>query len=228
MTARNEILGRIRRVADLAGGSTGSRRAGIEHRFANPPRHVVPARASGKSRAELVAMLSGYLSSQSAAVIEVEASAQVPAAIAARLAAEGVPGSIRIGTDPVLAALPWSAAGSLRVSHGPARADDPVGVSRAVAGIAETGTLMLLSGRDNPVTLAFLPETHVVVLAVEAIVGTYEEAIAALRAQTAATGLPRTVNLVSGPSRTADIMGILVTGAHGPRRLIVVLVRGPG
>jgi L-lactate dehydrogenase complex protein LldG len=38
--------------------------------------------------------------------------------------------------------------------------------------------------------------------------------------------MPRTLNLVSGPSRTADIGGRIVIGAHGPRRLMVVIVGG--
>ena len=96
-------------------------------------------------------------------------------------------------------------------------------MSRAVAGVAETGTLALASGADNPVTLGFLPDTHIVVLRADTIVGSYEAACALVRA--AADGaMPRTLNLVTGASRTGDIGGKIVMGAHGPRRLAVVLL----
>jgi L-lactate dehydrogenase complex protein LldG len=97
-------------------------------------------------------------------------------------------------------------------------------LSRAVAAVAETGTLVLTSGPANPVTLNFLPETHIVVLAAEDIVGPYEAAFDRVRAAWGQGIMPRTVNLVSGPSRTADVGGRLVTGAHGPRRLCVIIV----
>jgi L-lactate dehydrogenase complex protein LldG len=52
----------------------------------------------------------------------------------------------------------------------------------------------------------------------------YEEAWDSLRAHAGADGLPRTVNFISGPSRTADIEQRLIMGAHGPKRLHVILV----
>jgi L-lactate dehydrogenase complex protein LldG len=95
-----------------------------------------------------------------------------------------------------------------------------------VAGVAETGTLVLASGPDNPVTLTFVPDTHVVVVEAQTIVGSYEEAVMRLLRELGQ--LPRTLNLVSAPSRTGDIGGKIVMGAHGPRRLAVVLVGQSG
>ncbi len=83
---------------------------------------------------------------------------------------------------------------------------------------------MLTSGRDNPTTLTFLPETHVVVLDGNDIVGDYEAAWTKLRARYGKAAMPRTVNLITGPSRSADIEQTLLLGAHGPRRLQIVLV----
>jgi L-lactate dehydrogenase complex protein LldG len=100
---------------------------------------------------------------------------------------------------------------------------DAVTLSRAIAAIAETGTLMLASGVDNPTTLAFLPETHLVAIDRTRILSTFEEATALLR-RTYGTNLPRTVNFISGASRTGDIGGRIVHGAHGPRQLFVFLI----
>jgi L-lactate dehydrogenase complex protein LldG len=70
----------------------------------------------------------------------------------------------------------------------------------------------------------FLPENHFVVLQAKDITGSYEESWDRFRATYGRGTLPRTVNLVSGPSATADIERTLVRGAHGPRRLAVFLV----
>jgi L-lactate dehydrogenase complex protein LldG len=99
-----------------------------------------------------------------------------------------------------------------------------VSLSHAFGGVAETGTLVMASGAANPVTLNYMPETHIVVLNANDIVGPYEAAFDRVRAALGPGTMPRTLNLISGPSRTGDIGGRLVMGAHGPRRLCVVIV----
>ncbi len=111
--------------------------------------------------------------------------------------------------------------------EGRAEADDPVSLQHGFAGIAETGTLMLPGGPQRPTTLNLLCETEIVVLRASRIVGAYEEAWDLVRAELAVPAggiLPRNVMLVTGPSRSADIESVLELGAHGPRRLHVVLV----
>ena len=93
----------------------------------------------------------------------------------------------------------------------------------AFAGIAETGSVMLLSGPGSPTTLNFLPEDHIVVLRESRIVPHLEDAWAMLRAER--ESMPRTVNLICGPSKTGDIELVILEGAHGPRRLRVVVVQ---
>ena len=92
------------------------------------------------------------------------------------------------------------------------------------AAIAETGTLMLISGPQTPTTLNFLPDTHIVVVRVEQVVASYEDGWDQLRASGAGERLPRVINFITGPSRTADIEQHIELGAHGPRRLHIVLV----
>ena len=87
---------------------------------------------------------------------------------------------------------------------------------------------MLPSAPERPTTLNLLSDTAIVVLRTARVVGAYEEAWDLLRAEhrDALTGgaMPRNVMLVTGPSRSADIESVLELGAHGPRRLHVVLV----
>jgi L-lactate dehydrogenase complex protein LldG len=100
--------------------------------------------------------------------------------------------------------------------------EDAVSLQHGFAGIAETGTLMLPSAPERPTTLNLLPDTALVFLRASRILGAYEEAWDMLRAELGA--MPRNVMLVTGPSRSADIEQTLELGAHGPRRLHILLV----
>jgi L-lactate dehydrogenase complex protein LldG len=100
--------------------------------------------------------------------------------------------------------------------------EDLVGLGGAFAGIAETGTLMLLSSEQTPASTHLLPETHIALLHVNRVVAHYEDAFALMRAEHGEP--PRAMNLVSGPSRTADIEQTLVMGAHGPYRVHIILI----
>ncbi len=112
----------------------------------------------------------------------------------------------------------------LEVEIGKAEASDQASLTGAFAGVAETGTLLLVSGPQAPTTLNFLPETHIAVLRASRMVGPYEDAWERVRARYGRGGLPRTVNFITGPSRTADIEQTIQLGAHGPRRLHIVLI----
>jgi L-lactate dehydrogenase complex protein LldG len=144
---------------------------------------------------------------------------------------ESVPGTVarylaehNLGTRavcwPQLADLDWSACG-LQVEARSARGDDLVGITGALCAIAETGTLVTLTGRETPPTVSLLPETHVAVVRASRVVRSMEDAWALVRE---AGGMPRAVNFISGPSRTADIEQTVTLGAHGPYRVHIVLV----
>ena len=90
--------------------------------------------------------------------------------------------------------------------------------------MAETGTLALLSGQDNPTTLNFLPDYHLVVIDKADIVGDYETVWTRLRDRYGEAVMPRIVNFITGPSRSGDIEQKLLFGAHGPRSLHVMVV----
>jgi L-lactate dehydrogenase complex protein LldG len=122
---------------------------------------------------------------------------------------------------PALTSLDWRSEG-LEIEPRAARKDDLVGITGVFLGIAETGTLMLLSGPQTPATVSLLPETHVAVVEAGRIVATMEQAWDRLRVERGA--LPRAVNFISGPSRTADIEQTVTLGAHGPYRVLIIIV----
>lgn len=219
--ARKIVLERVR--AALGAGADRERNAAVERRLERHPRGTIPARA-GANRAERIALFTEMLGRQGADVRRVATGKEAVAAIASYLGTCNLPPLLRMGSDPILAALPWREAWDIERVFGPAEAADGASLSRAVAGAAETGTLFLVSGPDNPTSLNFLPEAHSVLIAAEDIVGSYEEAWDRLRGLYGEGRLPRTVNLISGPSRTADIEQTIVRGAHGPRRLHVLIL----
>jgi L-lactate dehydrogenase complex protein LldG len=220
--SRAQILARIRDGLGVAPDDAG-RKSVVAARLKSAKPHLIPDRVTNPD-ADLPALFRSYLEGQSATVVNVAAPAGVPSAVANFLRSSNLPQCVRVGEDPFLAKLDWSTEPALERRPGRARADDDVGLSHATVAVAETGTLVLASGDANPVTLNFLPETHIVVLRSKDIVGPYEAAFEQVRSAYGRGTMPRTLNLISGPSRTGDIGGKLVLGAHGPRRMCVIVV----
>jgi L-lactate dehydrogenase complex protein LldG len=221
MSARDSILAGIRRSLGVTGDEA-TRRFEVETRLKQAPAGIVPKRGQGDASARLATFKTEAERAQ-ASVVEVNAWADAPAEIARFLRDNNCPATLRMGADPRLAAMPWGET-ALEILHGASDGSDANAVSVAFAGIAESGTLALVSGPDNPTTLNFLAETHVVVLPREAIAADYESVFASLRAIYGKGAAPRTVNFITGPSRSADIEQTLLLGAHGPRRLHIVVV----
>ena len=192
----------------------GSSREIAARRLLSPPQHVTPAFAKLEGRA-LLARFVAELCGRSAEVIEIESLDGLPRAIEPRLLAAGLSISdLVVSDDPAFQGLfPSGEVRPPRVAK--------AALTHAWGGVGETGTLVLASGPDNPTSLAFQPDVHVVAVSRLRIYAAYEEALSDLVRERG--GLPRAVNLVSGPSRTGDIGGRIVLGAHGPRRLIVVI-----
>ena len=193
-------------------------------RVAAHRRNLVPARATEIDERGRVELFAGMAEEVQATVTRVTSLATVPEAIARYLAAENLPAELVMAPDPSLDEIPWKTWPLLQIRRGRAEPEDRVSVTPCHAAIAETGTLMLISGAQTPTTLNFLPETHIVVVRRDQVVATYEDGWDRLRAAAKAEALPRAVNFITGPSRTADIEQHIELGAHGPRRLHIVLV----
>jgi L-lactate dehydrogenase complex protein LldG len=220
--ARSKVFARIRAALDVDPEDK-SGHAVVADRLRRHPSGTVPARARLYGE-QAIGQFAEMLTKQGADVSRSATPKRIVGAIGSYLGSNNLPPRLRMGADPVLAGLPWREAWDVERSFGQADPSDKASLSRALVGAAETGTLFLVSGKDNPTTLAFLPETHMVLIAASDIVGSYEEAWGRLRAVYGAGALPRTVNLISGPSRTADIEQTIVRGAHGPRRLHVLIL----
>jgi L-lactate dehydrogenase complex protein LldG len=222
--SREAILGAIRRGLKR-GPLPADQRMMLEARLAAHPRHLIPAR-SRVPRPEQVALFVRNVEKEFGTVRRVPSLAEVPDAVAEYLAAHNLPPRLAIAPHPELAVLDWAARPLLQVEARRGDPEDAVSLQHGFAGIAETGTLMLPSALERPTTLNLLPDTALVFLRASRIVGAYEEAWDMLRAErgTERPLMPRNVMFVTGPSRSADIEQTLELGAHGPRRLHILLV----
>jgi L-lactate dehydrogenase complex protein LldG len=222
MTARDTLFASIRASLGVTGEEP-ARRAAVAQRLTQHPRGVIPARGQ-LPPAECVKLFAQMVEAANGTAEILASAADVPSAVAALLRRHNLPLQVRRGDDPRLAALPWDRERTLEVSTGASDGHQLASVSHAFAGVAETGTLVLASGPDNPTTLNFLPDTHIVVVAARDIAGDYETVWQRVREQFGIEKLPRAINMITGPSRSADIAQILILGAHGPRRLRVLVV----
>ena len=213
--ARQRILARIRQRQGRPAVRDDAETALVRAHLDAHPRNPAP-----RDTWEPIARFRERALSLASTVDEITQLHEVPASVAKYLQEQALPLNAVCWRE--LATLDWAAAGMV-VEARCARGDDLVGITGAYCAIAETGTIMTLSGADTPPSASLLPETHIAVVRCARIVSRMEDAWSLCRAERNA--LPRAVNFISGPSRTADIEQTVTLGAHGPYRVHVVLVR---
>ncbi|WP_404991468.1 lactate utilization protein C [Cupriavidus pauculus] len=220
--ARDRIFARIRAAQGRGAKVTEGEREAVADYLNRHPQGPRPA--VGQNLADA---FSEQAQKMASTVDRVATLADVPGAVLRYL--DGLSLARRAVAWTALGALPWAAQGMevecrppLREPQADREHGDLVGITGCFVAIAETGSLMLLSGPETFASAALLPETHIAVVPVSRIVANMEEAFARMRAEHGQ--LPRATNIISGPSRTGDIEQTIVLGAHGPYRVHVVLV----
>ncbi len=166
--------------------------------------------------ADLPAAFAKRLSAQFADVRMLGSMADVPGAIADVLRGRNMAARIHVAPDSELAALDLP---NVEVRRDPPGAFDAA-VTRAPFAIAATGTLVYASGKGAPASWHFRPVLEIAILRACDIAAEFEDVLAHFP-----NGLPATMNLVSGPSRTGDIEQTMELGAHGPKALAVLIVK---
>jgi L-lactate utilization protein LutC len=99
-----------------------------------------------------------------------------------------------------------------------------IGVSGIDYALADTGTLVLLTGEGQARSISLLPPVHIAVVNPDQIVSGLDDLFALARSERKDKQLPSAVTFITGPSRTADIELTLVIGVHGPQELHVVIL----
>jgi L-lactate dehydrogenase complex protein LldG len=215
--ARAAILAK---VSQALGRETASpeEKAAAMARLASPKPNLLPKRGQLElpARIELFLSMAKDVATTFVRAVDLNAAGRE---IGDYLAANALPFQVMMAPDSRLDAVNDA---RLVVKRGTARAEDAVGVTIAFAGVAETGSLAVLGDAKTPNGLNFLPDTHIVLLPASRVVPTYEDVWALLRSEYGP--LPRVVNFITGPSRTGDIEQTILLGAHGPRRLHIILL----
>ncbi len=225
MGAREEILGKLRSRLGHSDAPNGQNPA-FKH-IQEHHKNLIPKRGN-LNKAQRVDLFVQEATRVNATVARVASLDEVPDQVSAYLREHQLPARIKIAPHEHLKSLNWQEKTSLMVDEGRGVGDDGVSVSVAYGGVAETGTLVMSSGPQSPTSLNFLPLDHIVVLQAEDIAGDYETVWERIRNKAGPGKLPRTVNWITGPSRTADIEQTLLLGAHGPQRLHILIVDQPG
>jgi L-lactate dehydrogenase complex protein LldG len=179
MSARDTVLGKnIRRRCGCLPQTM--RRSAVADRLESTPTGVIPGRAK-LPKAGQVDLFCAMAEQFGATLTRVSDYKAVAAEVTTYLRSRNLPAEIRMGADKRLKKAGWETEKNLEIRHGASDGGDLSGVSHAMAGIAETGTLALASGQDNPTTINFLPEHHIVVLKASDIKGDMESVWAMLR-----------------------------------------------
>jgi len=219
--SRDAVLARVRRALGRTGPGDEARANAQAYvaAHAQGPRPSMPA--------DLAQRFMERASDMASTVERVARREDIPAAVARYLEALVLPPAIAMQKSrrgvcwPELADLDWQGAG-LAIEARPTAGQDRLGITGSFCAIAETGTLVFLTGADSPTGPALLTDTHVAVVRADRIVSGMEEAFALVREERPT--MPRAINMISGPSRTGDIEQTIVLGAHGPYRVHILVL----
>ncbi len=222
--AREDILGAIRRSLKSRANDR-DRQAAVEQRIGKRARGPAPTHARVAASA-IVDQFTAKAEAVTATVTRVSDLHDVPGAIAAYLSQHNLAAEIARAPDPLLDSVPWDEAPLLTVRRDPPGPADPVGVTAAFGGVAETGSLVMYSAPNAPAAASLLPDTSIAVLMANRIGASLNDVWDRTRAID--EGLPRALTLVTGPSCTGDLELTIERGAHGPRRVHVVVVDADG
>ncbi len=218
MSARENILNRIRDAVEPAQQRTypafnfdpEQLPAEVQQRLNRPEIQTQVSLAS-----DTISELISRMEAVNMSVARLQSASEIVPAVEAYLAQQGIKGGVSV--SPSLQSLEWDSS----VRFGPATAHESVSVTSCFAAIAETGSVVTMSGPATPATLNFLPDTHIVVLYESQVVNYMEDVWSKMRLLNAT---PRALNLITGPSRTADIEQQIELGAHGPRSMHILLL----
>lgn len=213
--ARERVLANVRAALNRVGPLPESVARSLQGRLARPRANLAPAVGD-----DLVARFVEMITAVSGRVTRVAHIDGVADAVAGLLETFDLGERVVVAPDATLEGIPWS--NRLSVERRAASGDDRLSVTAAYAAVAETGSLVLLSAAESPTTLNFLPDDHVIVVRESQVVAHIEDVWARMRRDKRA--MPRTVNFITGPSKTGDVEMIMQEGAHGPRRLHVILI----
>lgn len=211
--ARNNILERIRKAnrhipqADLV--------AVVNERLQRHPRGPRP-----HWQEELLLRFINKVKQAAASLEYINSQQDIVQAVVSYIKEHALDESLVRTDTPLLNTLKWP--DSFQAEARAATSQDMVVLVEAYAAVAETGSVVMCSSENTPVSLNFLPDHYLCVVHKHRIVSSMEDLWDRIRQD--GPMLPRAINIITGPSRTADVEQIIQMGAHGPRRVHLLLL----
>jgi L-lactate dehydrogenase complex protein LldG len=200
-------------------------RSGLEKFDATPEPvpQAAAARTETPDRESLIESFRCFAAEEAATSERIDSSAGVPRAVVQYLNEQALPLEVLVAGQIIPGGLDWSLTGELEIVDRPIRPDGDTVVTGCFAGLAESGAIVTVSSPDCPNELQFLAATHIVVVPAGRIFADYES-FWHIVGEEFATGMPRSMSWIVGPSRTADLGVPSRLGAHGPSRLHLLIV----
>jgi L-lactate dehydrogenase complex protein LldG len=215
MSARDEVLARVRAALGGERADAAAIRAEADALVGD----LAAIRPAVDDRDTLARFTEKATSERVTATVERVAADDLPTRVGAYLATHALEPRVAAALPPALAGLDWHGV-ELADAIGP---NEPAALTWAEAAVAETGTLVFASAPNMPTLFNFLPLHHLAVVRAEDVVPFMED----VWQRFAHRAAPRSLNLVTGTSGTADIEGQNIRGAHGPRYLHIYVLDRP-
>lgn len=212
--ARSTILERIRK-ANHGHGNPPTVPDSLEQRLHKTPRGPLPQWTE-----EHESRFITQLQKAGGTLNKIHQTNEVITEVTAYLNHHDLPHTLVSASSTLLNDLVWP--DNMVVERRPVEANDVTVITEAYAAVAETGSIVLCSSQDTPTTFNFLPDNFLCVVQNNRIAAHTEDIWDRVRQEK--NKLPRAINFITGPSRTADVEQTIQIGAHGPRRLHVLLL----
>lgn len=213
--SRTEIFSRLQQAIPNSKDNVDTRTATIKAHLTACKRGVVPAYTEN--------ILDRFITKNekvAATVKCIKNTSELSVAVFEYMAANHIEPNLVAAPSEILKQVNWQK--EITIEYRPAQDKDMTTLTMAYAGIAETGSLVLCSSESSPTTLNFMPDNNICVIHQNKIFPYMEDAWDLLRKE--GKGMPRAINFITGPSRTADVEQTIQLGAHGPRRLHIIIL----
>lgn len=215
--SKNNILSRIKK--NIKSNNTNTE--ALHKNLKNPKPNLIPKRAI-LNKDGLLDIFKNNAENVSSTVKVVRDLDEIPEEISKFLTLNNLESKITVLPDKDLDNINWDKAPTLNVEKKFAGKNDETVLTSSFMAIAETGTIVQLSGPQNPITSHFLPDNYIVFLRASRITSAIEGVFSELRKKY--NTIPRTLTMISGPSRTGDIALKMEMGAHGPRKVHLLII----
>lgn len=220
MHDKDDILNNISARLNALSTPAERRRAASE-RLKTKPRGIIPKRSAFSSN-RLPYLFVEEAKRADATCQSVPSPAEATQAISDYLSQHALPSKIWLSRQASMQDIAWEDMHDLEIQYDFDGSDGLTAINFAYAGIAESGSLVFLSSKDFAMSQNFLNTSHIAILRKRDIVAAYEDIYQRMQEENLS---PRSLTMITGPSRTGDIAQTIEIGAHAALRLHILILQ---